>query len=161
MKNEKNHQTKIQNENSLKDLIDFPISPFKQTIHNIVNFHNEHTIISAFKSEEDHRTIFLSNFVNKNEIDLIKLYPHINKNEQNEFNYFNSKISSCPPKFTSFYSPVKHILYRETFDGIYFKLRFIPIKNLNLIYNFSSQESRVNEYSTTLISTIFTKKGNN
>jgi len=123
-------------------------------IQRIFQFHHSGKLVEKLKSDLRFREIKISDYKQSNEIELIKLYPHINKQELREFTYFNSFVSSCPPKFSNIYSPIRYILEEKYFDGVSLNLRYVNSEKLIIKHNFSAEENRVNDYQTSLFSIL-------
>ena len=126
-----------------------------KTINKIIEFQHSSPILSLLKSNIIHKNIKIKKFIDKNEIELKKCYPHLDKQELEEFNQITSSQSTCTPQFSSIYSPIKHILYRDYFDGLSFNFRCIPDDRFIFKYSFKSQELSVNDYNLMIIPSIY------
>jgi len=120
----------------------------------MVQYHHSGKLVEKLKSELRLREINILDYKNSNEIEIIKLYPHINKQELREFTYFNSWVSSCPPKFSSIYSPIKYILEEKYFDGVALNLRYVNSEKFIIKHNFSAEDNRVNDHQTSFFSIL-------
>lgn len=125
-----------------------------KTIQRIIQYHHSGKLVEKLKSEIRFREVKITEYQDSNEIELIKQFPHINKQELREFNFYNSLNSSCPPRFSSMYSPIKYILDDKFFEGVSLNLRYVHGDKLIIKHNFSAEENRVNDFHTSLFSLL-------